>query len=568
MRFALVYYSLSVISVVRCRKAYQALIPNGDRIPHPCGDDQIWGGVGHYRPGGGGARNPFGIDFAANSKQWTIELCQKDSDGDGRTNGEELGDPNCQWTRGRPADTSLVVTHPGICEPVDSPACQETNSRFGNELVCDKKKDDCPALTEPGMRTLDVRIPQTEIPAMETNYFCMLVDLPQDQDYHLAATTPIINNSEIIHHMLLFGCSESKSNYSNIPRNTPYRCGMLAHQDCVQMIGVWTIGTSVDCGSRDSGFKIGKNGFKTAALQLHWNNPDLVKHLTDSSGMKVYYTPKLRTYDAELFLFGQEYLTIPPMTDSIKYEATCPSDCTADMFKQKVYITRAINHMHYLGVSQEISLYRNGRRLRNLTNDEQYDYDSPVFNHFDPPVEMLPGDELKTICTYKSTKDKTVHFGQGTQDEMCYGFITYYPKQGIMTGFCMSWKSVKRCRRYLPKFHGLVGSCEWKQLLDASDPVTQTLYNTMQKQCPNYEKTRKCSDSCSKVATMANQHPCLQDNDIGDFIKWKLGKQQIGSVLMDLLDKCSNYVSRGISVHFTYSIISVYFILIVLDQFF
>ena len=91
----------------------------------------------------------------------------------------------------------------------------------------------------------------------------------------------------------------------------------------------------------------GSNAF---IFQLHWNNPDLVQHLTDSSGMKVYYTPNLRQYDAELFVFGQEYLSIPPMTDNITYEATCPSDCTIDMFKQKVYITRAINHMHYLGM--------------------------------------------------------------------------------------------------------------------------------------------------------------------------------------------------------------------------
>ena len=66
-RFVTAFYSLSVISVAWCRKAYQTFIPNGDRIPHPCGDDHVWGGVGHYRPGGGGQRNPFGEDFAANS---------------------------------------------------------------------------------------------------------------------------------------------------------------------------------------------------------------------------------------------------------------------------------------------------------------------------------------------------------------------------------------------------------------------------------------------------------------------------------------------------------------------
>ena len=39
----------------------------------------------------------------------------------------------------------------GICEPVDSPDCQEKNSRFRDELDCEKKKNDCPALIEPGI---------------------------------------------------------------------------------------------------------------------------------------------------------------------------------------------------------------------------------------------------------------------------------------------------------------------------------------------------------------------------------------------------------------------------------
>ena len=53
---------------------------------------------------------------------WTKALCQADSDGDGRTNGEELGDPNCNWRPG--ATPSRAATgHPGICEPLGSARC-------------------------------------------------------------------------------------------------------------------------------------------------------------------------------------------------------------------------------------------------------------------------------------------------------------------------------------------------------------------------------------------------------------------------------------------------------------
>jgi hypothetical protein len=37
-------------------------------------------------------------DFAEAGHKWTVDLCQKDSDKDGFTNGQELGDPDCKVT--------------------------------------------------------------------------------------------------------------------------------------------------------------------------------------------------------------------------------------------------------------------------------------------------------------------------------------------------------------------------------------------------------------------------------------------------------------------------------------
>jgi ribonuclease I len=41
--------------------------------------------------GGGGSLNAFGRDFKTLGLSWTPELCAKDSDGDGFSNGFELG---------------------------------------------------------------------------------------------------------------------------------------------------------------------------------------------------------------------------------------------------------------------------------------------------------------------------------------------------------------------------------------------------------------------------------------------------------------------------------------------
>jgi hypothetical protein len=76
----------------------------------------------HVDPTGGGSRNAFGqmieADFLTAGSFlgdviWGPELAGLDADGDGATNGEELGDPAGAWpTDGTPGDPA-AVTNPG-----------------------------------------------------------------------------------------------------------------------------------------------------------------------------------------------------------------------------------------------------------------------------------------------------------------------------------------------------------------------------------------------------------------------------------------------------------------------
>ena len=47
-------------------KYFQQEIPNGDSVPDPSVPGAIWEGVGHNNANGGGTRNIFGQEFAAN----------------------------------------------------------------------------------------------------------------------------------------------------------------------------------------------------------------------------------------------------------------------------------------------------------------------------------------------------------------------------------------------------------------------------------------------------------------------------------------------------------------------
>jgi hypothetical protein len=54
-----------------------------------------------------------GVDFAATGYAWNSKLCSLDSDGDGVTNGEELGDPCCVWQKGAVPARTTMISHPG-----------------------------------------------------------------------------------------------------------------------------------------------------------------------------------------------------------------------------------------------------------------------------------------------------------------------------------------------------------------------------------------------------------------------------------------------------------------------
>ena len=95
----------------------------------------------HNNPAGGGARNAFGQDVARHKTgvgfsaeiHWD-ELWFLDSDGDGQTNGQELGDPCGAWESGDTPARTTDISAPGDDE--------DTSSDPG--VACEPPGDDTP----------------------------------------------------------------------------------------------------------------------------------------------------------------------------------------------------------------------------------------------------------------------------------------------------------------------------------------------------------------------------------------------------------------------------------------
>ncbi|XP_070174485.1 tyramine beta-hydroxylase-like [Littorina saxatilis] len=487
---------------------YRDRLPNGRAVPHPCKPNYLWHGVGHENALGGGVKNAFGLDFLRLGATWSVELCQLDSDGDGKTNGEELGDSQCTWTPGTLPPRISGITHPGICDPWEDAKCIGHNTW----VHCDVSSFQCDALENEEVQNITFRFSPTSVPNTETNYFCMTFDLPDDDVYHLVATQPYIDNEQVMHHVILYGCDSDGATPPSIP--TPIPCGMEAVWGCNSMIGLWAVGFAGACLNNKTGFKFGQGHFTRVKMEFHWNNPELKDDYVDSSGMTLYYTKNLRPTSAATLMVGQTFIEIAPLQPSVEVTGACKADCTRTLFTKPLYIIDSNNHMHYLGIKQKVELYRNGSLVTRITNEDAYSFDSPVVNQHDPPIMVLPGDEIRTTCTFNSaTRSATTYYGDGTSNEMCFAFLTVYPSDALpITKSCIARQDKDICELYLGGGGG--GSqptCDLTKFSNISDPDISRMWTAAYKDCTPFGA---CRPGCQQLWDQLKQDSCFQGNDL------------------------------------------------------
>ncbi|XP_013379177.1 dopamine beta-hydroxylase isoform X2 [Lingula anatina] len=486
----------TIITISSAYPHYGNKLPNGQNVPHPCKENTKWLALGHVKLAGGQPNNQFGLDFKAANYQWTPELCRKDSDQDGKTNGEELGDPNCAWQENSASAVLRTenITHPGICEPVDSAHCRRVQN-FTYEC---QGEYNCTATKESHVKTFDLRFPETSVPAVETTYICNVFKVPTDKRYHAVAFEPIIGNIMVLHHMTVYGCSKKPQ------RMGPHQCNMV--RECQQLLTVWSTGMEGYCLSKNTGVPFGNGSYEYLAVEIHWNNPELRSDYTDNSGMRMFYTDQLRPFSEGTAAFGQYALEIPPGVDSLTMSGVCQSKCTEEKFNQDINVTAVLMHMHYQGIAGKLEQWRDGKLLRVVADDPFYTYETPNLHTFDPPIVFKKGDEFRTYCTFTSKRGKkqrhanTTYFGLGTQDEMCFALISYHPLQSNNPD-CVQFDNYDSCGGHA------FGNCDLGKYYRVLDNVKKN--GEFQKVC-DIQDGRHCSRKCHEIVEPVMNDPCMQ----------------------------------------------------------
>ncbi|KAL9979555.1 hypothetical protein ACROYT_G017233 [Oculina patagonica] len=293
--------------------------------------------------------------------------------------------------------------------------------------------------TEYAMTTKNVTIP-----SKETTYWCSLIKGPElTKKHHITKFEPIIQkgNEGFVHHFLLYEC---EGNFVESDYDQGTDCKDMANMPYAKcrdasLVAAWAVGGEAFYYPPHAGFPLGTSDTpRNFLLEMHYDNPENVAGQVDSSGVRIYYTDKLRKYDSGCLAAGvktDEWHIIPPKQKDWMSVGYCTEKCTNSILKSTslpgggINVFAALLHTHLAGRAIWTKHVRNGKELPEIGRDNNYDFNFQDIQVLRKEINIQPRDELIHYCKY-DTMDRTklVKGGISSRDEMCLNFMFYYPR--------------------------------------------------------------------------------------------------------------------------------------------
>ncbi|XP_053098000.1 DBH-like monooxygenase protein 2 homolog [Pangasianodon hypophthalmus] len=296
-----------------------------------------------------------------------------------------------------------------------------------------------PRTSIPDSKYFDLTMTNFTIPALTTYYHCKIMSLPAfDTKHHIYRIEPVIQNKDIVHHLLLYRCPPS------VTKPSEERCYSREKEtDCFTVVAVWGVGGGAFEFPEVAGLPVGGDGNGTLyRLEVHYNNQYKTAGLVDNSGLRFYYTAQLRQFDAAvlqtglLVTIGFEY-AIPPNATAFLTYGLCDTSYLPQVLSQSpkdLQVFAVILHTHLAGRKVRVGHFRDGEQIDFLALNEHYDFEFQQVTHLGKTKTVKLGDQLLVECTYNTNNRTELTWGGlETHNEMCLAFLYYYPALDLST---------------------------------------------------------------------------------------------------------------------------------------
>uniref|UniRef100_A0A673FQS4 DBH-like monooxygenase protein 1 homolog n=1 Tax=Sinocyclocheilus rhinocerous TaxID=307959 RepID=A0A673FQS4_9TELE len=295
-----------------------------------------------------------------------------------------------------------------------------------------------------GTAFFDLQNEEVPVPHKDTTYWCQIFKFPElKKKHHIIRIEPMIQkgHGNLVHHILLYQC-DSNLNKSEINRG--HECYHPNMPDsfftCETVLFAWAIGGEGFTYPPHAGMSIGTSIDPVyVQMEIHFDNPSLQRGIVDSSGLRLYYSPSLRRYDAGVIETGvwvSLYHMLPPGMQDYITEGHCTQECLQESLDSEmpsgIHVFAVLLHAHLAGRAIRARHFRQQVELQPLASDDQFDFNFQEFQPLSQERIILPGDSLITECRYNTKGRMNMTWGGlSTRDEMCLSYLLYYPRVNL-----------------------------------------------------------------------------------------------------------------------------------------
>lgn len=263
----------------------------------------------------------------------------------------------------------------------------------------------------------------TFAPADGNDYRCFLIDVGNDAPTYVTALQALVDNTRIVHHVVLFQPTSTDDLFEQGDPD-PYAgfsCSGLG-QGNWGTLGAWGPGANPTVLPDGVGMPLPAHA--QVILQMHYfNSFDGADREQDQSGYGLMLSDTVQR-TATNYAAGPTGFTIPAGDAAYTAREQYP-------WRGHSEVLAVWPHMHLLGAGFEEHVTHADGTDECLMRMDGWDFHNQVTANFLEPAALAAGDRLHISCTWDNSADNPnqvndppvdVHFGEGTTDEMCFGF--------------------------------------------------------------------------------------------------------------------------------------------------
>jgi hypothetical protein len=247
------------------------------------------------------------------------------------------------------------------------------------------------------------------VPPEANHYQCFNLPVPFEPQEQAVQWGPVVGDPRVVHHWILYAVKGTASNCNQLKR----------------FVVGWAPGGTAQKLQPDIGLEL-PNSDERLLLEVHYHNPRLFAGIKDKTGVAMCTIKTPRPIEAGVITLGTTSIRIPARSTNVEVKGSCDAFQTRQ-FSGPLHLLTSFPHMHERGVRFVTSIQRGGATVP-VVEVRQWDFNHQVAYPHDPAALVLnPGDTASTSCFYSNPQDREVRFGEKTEDEMCFNFLTVYP---------------------------------------------------------------------------------------------------------------------------------------------